>query len=86
MTKQFLKGFTMLVVITTVAFVTAMVSNAQTKGQRLSANVPFDFVVGDKTMTAGQYSIGRITQESDTGILVRSANSDHKIHRNTTTS
>lgn len=73
MKKQFLRALMMLIVITTLAFVTAMAADAQTKGRQLSANVPFDFVVGDKEMAAGQYRIGRITQESDTGIVVRSA-------------
>jgi hypothetical protein len=75
MKKEFIRACMMLIGITTLAFVTAMVSNAQTKGQRLAVNVPFDFVVGDRTMTAGHYRVGRITQESDAGILMRSTDS-----------
>lgn len=82
MKKQILKALTMLVVIMTMALATAAASaNAQTGNQRLSVNVPFDFIVGDKTMTTGQYSIGRITQDSDTGILVRSADSHQNAIR-----
>lgn len=73
MKKQLLRAFTMLVVITTLAFVTAMASNAQSKGRQLSANVPFQFIVGDREMPAGQYRIGGISQESDAGIAVRRA-------------
>jgi hypothetical protein len=73
MKKQILKALTMLVIIMTMALITAVVSaNAQTRGRSLEANVPFDFIVGDQTMAAGQYSISQITQQAD-DIAVRSA-------------
>jgi hypothetical protein len=81
MKKQLIKASMMLIAITTLAFVTAMVSNAQAKGHRLSANVPFSFMVGDKTLRAGQYNIGQITQASDAGILVRSADTEQNAIR-----
>ena len=63
----------MLIVIMTMAFVTAVVSaNAQTHSGNLRANVPFDFIIGDKTMAAGEYGVSQITQQAD-GIVVRSA-------------
>ncbi len=71
----------MLVVITTLAFVTALAADAQTQGRQLSANVPFDFVVGDKAMPAGQYRIGRITREADGAIVVSSADSSSNAMR-----
>jgi hypothetical protein len=62
MKKQILKGLTMLVIIMTMAFLTAVISaNAQTRGGNLRADVPFDFIVGDKTMAAGQYGVSQIT-------------------------
>lgn len=82
MKKQILKAFTMLVTIMAMALVTAVVSaNAQTSGQNLRADVPFDFVVGDKTMTAGEFSVRSITQQSDAGIAVRSADSSQSAIR-----
>lgn len=72
MRNPFIRACLMLLAITTLAFLTAMVSNAQAKGHRLSVRVPFSFTVGDKTLPAGQYTVGQITQASDAGILVRS--------------
>ena len=72
MRKQFLKAVTMLVSIVALAFMTALVSNAQSRSQQLRAHIPFDFVVGDKTLPAGEYVVGTITSNSDEGIVVRS--------------
>jgi hypothetical protein len=60
MTKQFLKGFTMLVAILTFAMVSAV---ASANGQTITAKarVPFEFVVGDKTLPAGDYMISNAT-------------------------
>jgi hypothetical protein len=63
------------------AFVTALAADAQTQGRQLSANVPFDFIVGDKAMSAGQYRIGRITREADGAIVVSSADSGSNAMR-----
>jgi hypothetical protein len=56
MAKQVIKGMTMLVLVAAVAFVTAAAANAQSRG-RLHANVPFEFTVGDKDLSAGEYDI-----------------------------
>lgn len=37
------------------------------------SNVPFDFVVGDKTFAAGKYTISRVSDEPSAGIVIRSA-------------
>lgn len=72
MKKQALKAVTMLVSIIALAFMTALVSNAQSSRQSLRANVPFDFIVGGKTLEAGRYVVGTITSNSNEGMLVRS--------------
>jgi hypothetical protein len=72
MKKQALKAVTMLVSIIALAFMTALVSNAQSSREPLRANIPFDFQVGDRTLEAGKYVVGTITSSSDEGILVRS--------------
>jgi hypothetical protein len=74
MKKQALRAVTMLVSIVALAFMTALVSNAQSRGQQLRANIPFDFVVGDKVLPAGQYTVGTITSSSNEGIVVQSRN------------
>lgn len=55
MRKQLLKGFTMLLAIMTLAMVTA-VASANGQSQRSKANIPFEFVVGDQTLPAGEYA------------------------------
>lgn len=70
MKKQALKAVTMLVSIIALAFMTAVVSSAQTQRQAIRAEIPFDFVIGNKTLEAGQYVVGTITSSSNEGILV----------------
>jgi hypothetical protein len=81
MKKQFLKGVTMLASIVALAFVTALVSNAQTRTHQVRANVPFDFVVGDKTLAAGNYTVATISNNSADAISVRSSDSRQKAIR-----
>jgi hypothetical protein len=80
MRKQALKAVTMLVSIIVLAFATAVATSAQSGGKGLKANIPFDFVVGDKTLAAGDYSVRQITANAD-GILVRSNQNGHSAMR-----
>lgn len=81
MRKQALRAITMLISIVALAFVTAVASNAQSGGRNLKADIPFDFVVGSRTLAAGEYVVGQITTNSANAILVRSSDSDHKAIR-----
>ena len=81
MKKQALRAVTMLVSIVALAFMTALVSNAQSRGQQLRANIPFDFVVGDKVLPAGQYTVGTITSSSNEAIVVQSRNGRQNVMR-----
>ena len=55
MKRQFVRGTTMLLLFVALAFVTAVASaNAQ---RRSIADVPFEFVAGNKTLPADHYSI-----------------------------
>lgn len=81
MKKQALRAVTMLVSIIALAFATAVVTNAQSRARKIKANIPFDFVVGDKTLAAGEYLVGQITSDSDAGILVRSSDGSQKAIR-----
>jgi hypothetical protein len=76
--KQALRAVTMLVSIIVLSFVTAVASNAQSRGKKIKADIPFDFVVGDKTLAAGEYLVGQITTNSDAGILIRSSDGHQK--------
>ena len=44
-------------------FVTS--AQAQSSGNRVTAQIPFDFSIGDRKLPAGRYSVGRIRQNSD---------------------
>ncbi len=78
MKKQILKGFTIVALVVGIALVSAVASaNGQS---RTKANVPFDFIVGSQTMTAGNYMIRsgnaqgdvlRITSTDSTKDIVR---------------
>lgn len=55
MEKNILKGFTMLMLLVAVALAAAVVS-ANAQSTPVKANIPFEFVVGDKTLPAGTYT------------------------------
>ncbi|HEY0380355.1 MAG TPA: hypothetical protein VGC87_25810 [Pyrinomonadaceae bacterium] len=81
MRKQVLKGVTMLALIVGFAFVTALVSNAQTRTRQVRTNVPFDFVVGDKTLPAGSYTVATVSRNSADAVSVRSSDGRRKAIR-----
>jgi len=71
MKKQIAKGLAMLMVTLAVAAAAAVVANGQSS-QRFRAQVPFDFVIGDKTLHAGKYRVG-IEQSNDAIAIVNNA-------------
>jgi hypothetical protein len=81
MRKQALRAVTMLVSIVALAFITAVASNAQSGTKKLKANIPFDFVVGSRTLAAGEYVVGQMTSNSADAISVRSSDGDHNAIR-----
>ncbi len=72
MEKQMLKGFTMFMLIVALAFVTAVVS-ANGQSQSVKADIPFEFVVGDKTLGSGEYAIKSATAGGD-AMMIRGEN------------
>src|SRR5207244_11097104 len=75
MRKEILKGFTMVVLTVALAFAAAVVS-ANAQSNKLAADIPFDFTVGNQTMTSGEYSVRSIT--NDGSVLVISSNDTRK--------
>jgi hypothetical protein len=65
MAKQLTRTLTMLVVLATLSLFGA-VASANHNAQRQTANIPFDFVIGDETMPAGEYEVGSITNGGET--------------------
>jgi len=61
MNKDLLKGLTVFTLMVALAIVTAVVSaNAQSR-MKVTANIPFEFVVGGHTLPAGEYIVQAIT-------------------------
>ena len=59
-----LRLFAIITLLVTVAFASALASvSAQTPGHNITANIPFEFSVGDKTLPAGQYAVARINSD-----------------------
>ena len=79
--KQVLKGVTMLVSIIVLAFATALASSAQTRSRQIRADIPFDFVVGERTLTAGNYAVGTISSNSNDAIAIRSSDNRQRAMR-----
>jgi hypothetical protein len=71
MGRQILKGLTMLMLVAGLALASAAVANGQ-GGEKLIAQVPFDFVVGDKTLASGQYRVQAVNSAGD-ALSIRSA-------------
>ena len=79
MKKEILKGFTMVVLTVALAFAAAVISaNAQSK--KLAADIPFDFTVGSRTMTSGEYSVSSITNDG-AGLVIRSDDTGQSVIR-----
>lgn len=58
MTNQIVKRFTMLTLVVGLMLAGAVVSaNAQANANRVTADIPFDFIVGDKILPAGKYTV-----------------------------
>ena len=77
MKAQIARALAMLMVTLAFAAASAVVANGQTP-QGLRAQVPFDFVVGDKTLRAGDYQVRPL---NDTGnpIVIRNNHGDRAI-------
>ena len=70
MKRQFVNSLSMFVMITGV-FAMAVVS-ANGQSIRLAAQVPFDFVVGDKALPAGEYNVNSFIQDGS-ALVIRTA-------------
>lgn len=75
MKRELLKGISMLILLVVIALTTA-VASGQTKSTnaatKLTANIPFEFSVGYKTMPAGEYSVQTVVTAGNS-LLIKSA-------------
>ena len=61
MTKRMIKSLTMLTIVVALSLATAVMSADAQVSTKLVANIPFEFIVGNNEMSAGQYDIDRLT-------------------------
>jgi len=71
MKKEILKGFTMLMLLVALALATAVVSANAQSSNRVLSNIPFEFIVGDKTFPAGEYTV-RTANEQGNALAIQS--------------
>lgn len=74
MKRQMVKGLTMVILIATVAFATAVVSANGQSSLRVKGHIPFEFVVGNQTLPAGDYTV-RSATDSGAALMIQNAQS-----------
>lgn len=79
MKRQIAKGLTMLMLLVGLAFASASVANGQS-GKQLTAQVPFDFIVSEKTLRSGQYEIRSASNAGDV-LAIRDAAGKERVMR-----
>jgi hypothetical protein len=72
MQKELLKGFSMLVVILSLALATAVAAANAQSSNKVVADIPFEFSVGYKTMPAGEYGV-KAVNSSGNALMIQSA-------------
>jgi len=81
MAKQILKGFTMLTLIIGLSFVSSVVSaNGQSSTTRASAQIPFEFLVGDRSLPSGKYTVSTATRAGDV-LMIKNADTNRAAVR-----
>ena len=77
MRKQLLKTIAIGSLLLVVAIVPVRSAQAQTLANGIRAKIPFDFIVGDETLSAGDYYIYRTRQYSSDDVLTISTVEGH---------
>jgi hypothetical protein len=79
MARQIMKALAMLVLIGGLTAASAVVASGQS-GRTVKADVPFDFIVAEKTLRAGNYDIV-IPNEGGDALAIRSRNGADQVMR-----
>ena len=81
MAKQLVKNLSMLTLVVGLALAAGVQSaNGQTTSHAVTAAIPFDFVVGDKTLPAGKYMVSSATQDGS-GLKIQNRNAKPAVFR-----
>jgi hypothetical protein len=84
MKKEIVKGLAMVTLVIAIALATAVVSANGQSNRLVVADIPFEFVVGDKAMPAAEYRV-RPAAALGKGILIQTADSNNSALRLTNT-
>ncbi len=69
MKREMLKSFTLLMLTVALACLTVQAQ----AGNRMKADIPFRFIIGDQTLPAGEYTVRYVNQDSGkTALLFKS--------------
>lgn len=79
MARQIMKALAMLILIGGLTAASAVVASGQS-GRTVKADVPFDFIVAEKTLRAGSYDIG-IPKSSGEALAIRSSDGAERVMR-----
>lgn len=72
MKKEFVKGLTMIMLVVAIAFATAAVSANAQSVNKVVTDIPFDFIVGDQTLSSGEYTL-TATKAPENGLMIQNA-------------
>jgi hypothetical protein len=84
MRKQLYRGLTMTVLLVAVTLAVAVGSANAQSSRKLTADVPFDFSIGDKTFAAGAYEVKAMTADR-AAMVIRNEKTQQSITRLTNT-
>jgi len=78
MKRHFAKGLTMLMLVIGLALASAAVANGQS-GQQVTAQIPFEFNVGDQALSSGQYQLNNANSAGDVLEIRSTAGKSHTM-------
>jgi hypothetical protein len=70
MKKEIIRGLTMIMLVIAIALATAVASANAQSAKKLVADIPFEFVVGDQTLSSGEYTL-KSTTAPESGLIIQ---------------
>jgi len=79
MSRRILKGVATLMLVVGLMLVAGVATANGQSGNALVAEVPFEFVVGDKTLASGEYRLSTVTNAADMLMINNAKSRDRAI-------
>jgi hypothetical protein len=80
MRRQILKGMTTLMIAAALVLVAGVATANGQSGNKLVAQVPFEFIVGDQILASGEYNVRTVTNAGDT-LMIKNADAKDRAIR-----